>query len=191
MQSGNGRSWAGNWRARKIRKRLKSDITPDPVVETRNSTQVMLNYEVPLGGGAFSRKREAAAPMEAAQADADEAVLEARTALAQLWNVWDEARQIGPSLERRAHASDKVVAAYDRQFGAGRRSLQDLINIRSEHFRARADVIENHGSQQLGAAQVLSLLGRLRATLAGESGLAASPQTGADRAAAADSARSG
>jgi hypothetical protein len=118
-----------------LRKRVYSDIKPDPVVESRDSAQVSLNYEMPLGGGNFSAKREAAARMAAAQADLDEARLEAETNSSQLWNVWSEARTISDSLDSRAAASDKVVAAYDQQFNAGRRSLQDLIAIRDEHQR--------------------------------------------------------
>lgn len=77
--------------------------------------------------------------MAAAQADLDEARLEAETNSSQLWNVWSEARNISDSLGSRAAASDKVVAAYDQQFNAGRRSLQDLIAIRDEHQRTQAD----------------------------------------------------
>jgi len=148
-----------------FRKRLLSDINPDPVVESRDSAQVSLNYEMPLGGGSFSQKREAAARAASALADLDEARLEAQTSSTQLWNVWSEARHIAASLERRAQASDKVVAAYDQQFNAGRRSLQDLIAIRDEHRRAQADVIDNGHARQLGAMQILSLLGRLRESL--------------------------
>ncbi|MBK8957551.1 MAG: TolC family protein [Proteobacteria bacterium] len=148
-----------------LRKRVYSDIKPDPVVESRDSAQVSLNYEMPLGGGNFSAKREAAARMAAAQADLDEARLEAETNSSQLWNVWSEARNISDSLGSRAAASDKVVAAYDQQFNAGRRSLQDLIAIRDEHQRTQADVIDNLHARQLGAMQILALLGRLRESL--------------------------
>ncbi len=148
-----------------FRKRLLSDIKPDPVVESRDSAQVSLNYEMPLGGGTFSQKREAAAHMAAALADLDQARLDAQTSSTQLWNVWSEARHIASSLERRAQASDKVVAAYDQQFNAGRRSLQDLIAIRDQHRRAQADVIDNNHAEQLSAMQILALLGRLRDSL--------------------------
>lgn len=148
-----------------LRKRLLSDIKPDPVVESRDSAQLSLNYELPLGGGTYSQKREAAARMSAALADLDEARLEAQTSSTQLWNVWREAHDIAANLARRAAASDKVVSAYDQQFNAGRRSLQDLIAIRDEHRRAQADVIDNGHAQQLGAAQILALMGRLRASL--------------------------
>jgi outer membrane protein, adhesin transport system len=148
-----------------LRKRLLSDIKPDPVIESRESGQVSLNYEMPLGGGSFSTKREAQARMSAAFADMDQAILEAQTSSTQLWNVWSEARQIAATLARRAQASDKVVSAYDQQFNAGRRSLQDLIVIRDEYRRAQADVIDNGNAQGLGAAQILALMGRLRASL--------------------------
>ncbi len=148
-----------------LRKRLLSDIKPDPVVESRDSAQVSLNYEMPLGGGNFSQKREAAARMAAAQADLDDARLEVQTNSSELWNVWSEARNMTASLGSRSVASDKVVTAYDQQFNAGRRSLQDLIAIRDEHQRTQADVIDNQHARQLGAMQILALLGRLRESL--------------------------
>ena len=148
-----------------LRKRLLTDIKPDPVVESRESAQVSLNYEMPLGGGTFSQKREAAARMAAAYADLDVARLDTQTSSTQLWNVWHEAHQVAANLARRAAASDTVVSAYDQQFNAGRRSLQDLITIRDQHRRAQADVIDNGHAQQLGAAQILALMGRLRESL--------------------------
>ena len=148
-----------------LRKRLLSDIKPDPVIESRESGQVSLNYEMPLGGGSFSAKREAQARMSAAFADMDQAILETQTSSTQLWNVWSEARQISTTLARRAESSNKVVTAYDQQFNAGRRSLQDLIAIRDEQRRAQADVIDNGNAQGLGAAQILALMGRLRESL--------------------------
>ena len=90
---------------------------------------------------------------------------EAETNSSQLWNVWSEARNISDSLDSRAAASDKVVVAYDQQFNAGRRSLQDLIAIRDEHQRTQADVIDNLHARHLGAMQILALLGRLRESL--------------------------
>ncbi len=148
-----------------VRRRFRSEIDPVPVTDTLKNTQLAINYEIPLGGGNFSRKREAVARMEAAQADADSVLLEVKTALGQAWSTWEEARHIEANLGERAHAGVKVVAAYDMQFDAGRRSVQDLISIRAEYFRALADVVENRHEQELGAAQVLNLLGKLRASL--------------------------
>lgn len=151
-----------------LRKRLLTDIEPAPTTETRSYSQLTLNYEVPLGGGTFSRKREAVARREAAQAAADSALLQVRSNLGLLWGSWREAVRIAPELAERADASEQVVAAYDLQFAAGRRSLQDLIGIRGERQRARGAIIDNRNEQLQGAAQILTLLGRLRSTLAAE-----------------------
>lgn len=155
-----------------FRKRLQTDINPVPTSDTRGSTQIQLSYEMPLGGSSFSRKREAAARQDAALAAADGALLEVRTTLTQVWPQWIELRQIAPRLQERALASDKVVAAYDLQFTAGRRDLLDLVIVRGERFRARGDLIDNRMDQLLNNAQVLALRGRLRAALLGEGGLA-------------------
>lgn len=151
-----------------FRKRLQTDINPVPTSDTRGSTQVQLSYEMPLGGSSFSRKREAAARQEAAQATADGALLEVRTTLTQVWPQWIELRHIAPRLQERALASDKVVAAYDLQFTAGRRDLLDLVIVRGERFRARGDLIDNRMDQLLNSAQILALRGRLRAALLGD-----------------------
>lgn len=163
-----------------LRKRLQSDIDPLPVSDTRDNAQLMFNYEVPLGGATYSRRREAVARHAAAQATADSVLLAARTSLGQVWSAWDEARRIAPQLAERVETGGRVVSAYDLQFAAGRRSLQDLIGIRAEYFRALSEAVDNRYEQQQGAAQVLSLLGRLRATVAGEvSSPAPAPQAGA------------
>ncbi len=151
-----------------LRKRMLSEIDPVPQIDTRQSAQIQFSYQLPLGGAGFSRKREAAERKLAAQAGADAELLRVREEVVQRWSAWREARAIAADLEERVAASARVVAAYDLQFAAARRSLNDLIVARGEHHRAASDQLENRMQQLAGGAQVLSLLGRLRQTVLGE-----------------------
>jgi outer membrane protein TolC len=86
----------------------------------------------------------------------------------QRWSSWQEVREIAPQLAERVAASDKVVKAYDLQFAAARRSINDLIIARGERYRARSDLLENHMEQLASSAQILNLLGRLRHSVLAE-----------------------
>ncbi len=156
-----------------LRKRLYSEIVPTPQTETRHSAQISFNYQMPLGGSSFSRQREAVQRKLAALAAADTELLQARSEIAQGWSTWREARDMAPQLAERVEASDKVVKAYDLQFEAARRSINDLLAVRSERYRARVDLLENRMGQLASSAQMLALLGRLR-----ESVLSAAARSG-------------
>jgi len=152
-----------------LRRRLYTDIEPVPQTQTEHTTQLVLNYQMPLGGASFSRMREAIQRKEAAQAAMDAEVLNVRSDIAQRWTAWQEARAITPQLVERVAASDRVVQAYDLQFNAGRRSVGDLISARTERYGARVDLLENRVRQLALNAEMLALLGQLRISLLGAS----------------------
>lgn len=151
-----------------VRRRLHNAVDPAPQTQTRDMVQFQLNYQMPLGGGNFSRKREAVERKRAAQAALDEEKLQVQEDIAQVWSTWREARTLAPELAERVAANARVVKAYDLQFEAGRRSLNELIGARGEHYRARVDVLENRLEQLAANARVLALLGRLRSSVLGE-----------------------
>lgn len=159
-----------------MRRPLHSHVVPQPVTDTRGSTQLQLRYEMPLGGANYSRKREAAARLEAARANVDSIWLEINVMLEQSWYQYQEGVAIAPALQERSQASAQLVAGYDLQFTAGRRSLQDLIAVRAEYQRIQADLLDNKAERLRGSAQLLSLMGGLVPTLleaeAGASALA-------------------
>lgn len=148
-----------------LRKRLQTKIDPVPLIDTDNSRQVQITYQVPLGGETFSRVREAVERKTAAEAQMDSELLRVRADLASYWAEWQEARAIAPRLSEREDASRRVVLGSDLQFDAGRRAVDDLVTSRSEYFRARGDVIANAIEQTALTARVLSLLGTLRPKL--------------------------
>lgn len=151
-----------------LRKRLISEIDPIPQIDARQSAQIQFNYQLPLGGASFSRKREAVQRKMAAQAAADAELLRVRGEIAERWSVWQEARAIAVELAERVEASDRVVQAYDLQFAAARRSSNDLIVARADRYRAASDQLENRIQQLTSSAQVLSLLGLLQSSVLGQ-----------------------
>ena len=151
-----------------LRKRLVSEIDPIPQVDARQSAQILFNYQLPLGGASFSRKREAVQRKLAAQAIADTELLRVRGEIAERWSVWQEARAIAVELADRVEASDRVVQAYDLQFAAARRSSNDLIVARADRYRAASDQLDNRIQLLSSSAQVLSLLGLLESSVLGE-----------------------
>lgn len=148
-----------------LRWRLKSDIEPAPVTETDDTQMLQLRYQLPLGGGSYSRKREAVARQAAARWAVDSELLQLRSQLVQLWSLWQESHLIAPRLEQRVESTLKVVDYYDLQFSAARRTLTDLIAARNDRYRARADLLNNRIEQQITSAELLALLGRLRQSL--------------------------
>ena len=145
-----------------LRKRLQTRIDPVPVIDSDNSRQAQIIYQLPLGGENFSRVREAVERKAAVQAQMDSELLRVRSDLGSYWAEWQEARAIAPRLVEREDASRRVVLAYDLQFDAGRRTVDDLLTSRSEYFRARGDVIASAIEQTLLTARTLSVLGTLR-----------------------------
>lgn len=151
-----------------LRKRLQSDISPVPVTDTRGSTLLQLNYEVPLGGASFSRRRQAIERSTAARMTAEALLLEAQTNLTQTWESWREVRAIAARLEQRRETAKRIVDAYDRQFMAGKRSTNDLLVVRGSRLQAESDQVDNRFVQLLNNANILALLGALEKTLLGE-----------------------
>lgn len=148
-----------------VRRTLSANIDPVPVTQTNSSTQLQLRYQLPLGGGSYSRKREAVQRKLAAQAAVDIELLRVQGEVAQLWSNWQEARIIAPRLAERVEASDRVVQAYDLQFSAARRSLADLISARGDRYRAQSDLLNNGIDQSATSIRLLSMLGHLRESL--------------------------
>jgi hypothetical protein len=62
-------------------------------------------------------------------------------------------------------AAQRVAAAYELHFEAGRRSLNDLSIAQEDLFNAQRALIENRAQQTTLQAQLLSLAGELRETL--------------------------
>lgn len=148
-----------------VRKTLSSAVDPTPVTESDRATQLQLSYQLPLGGGSYSRKREALQRKLAAQAGVETELIRVQDEAARLWADGQELRAIAPRLAERVGASDSVVKAYDLQFLAARRTVADLISARGEQHRAQRDLLNNRLDQIAANIRILSMLGQLRQSL--------------------------
>jgi len=146
-------------------KRLDNTTIPVPVSDTDRSGQVQISFDIPLGGKNLGRHTEAVERHQAAQADADDLMLKVSKDITDLQRQYNEARQIAPLLEQRVASAQRVSAAYELHFEAGRRSLNDLSITQDDLFNAQRALIENRAQQTTLQAQLLGLAGELRSAL--------------------------
>jgi hypothetical protein len=146
-------------------KRLDNTTIPVPVSDTDRSGQLQVSFDIPLGGKNLGRHTEAVERHQAAQADADDLMLKVSKDITDLQRQYNEARQIAPLLEQRVAAAQRVSAAYELHFEAGRRSLNDLSITQDDLFNAQRALIENRAQQTTLQAQLLGLAGELRSAL--------------------------
>ena len=145
-----------------FRKRLQSEIDPPTVTDTVENQAVQLNYQLPLGGATYSRKRQAEFRKSAARAETDGILLRLQSEISLSWALWKETVDLKQKYAERVQATNTVVAAYDLQFDAGRRNLNDLISVRSERFQAQSDLIENRFQELAANARMMSVFGDLK-----------------------------
>jgi adhesin transport system outer membrane protein len=148
-----------------VNKRLDNSTIPVPVSDTDRAAQLQVSIDIPLGGKNLGRHSEAVERHQAAQADADDLLLKVSREITDLYRQFAEAREIAPLTERRVVAAQRVAAAYELHFEAGRRSLNDLSIAQEDLFNAQRALIENRAQQTTLQAQLLSLAGELRDTL--------------------------
>lgn len=146
-------------------KRLDNTTIPVPVSDTDRSGQMQVSLDIPLGGKNLGRHTEAVERHQAAQADADDLMMKVSKDITDLQRQYNEARQIAPQLEQRVIAAQRVSAAYELHFEAGRRSLNDLSITQDDLFNAQRALIENRAQQTTLQAQLLGLAGELRSAL--------------------------
>ncbi len=148
-----------------LRKRLLADVGSTSEFDTDASAQLMLNYEIPLGGANQSRKAEAHHLKQAARAEAERVALDLKTTLGELHESLKEAIGITPSLRENIDATTHVVNAYTLQFNAGKRSLLDLLSAWSDRHQAYTSSVENWHEQTLSIARIHALEGSFRKAL--------------------------
>jgi outer membrane protein TolC len=146
-------------------KRLDNTTIPVPTSDSARSGQVQVSIDIPLGGKNIGRHTEAVERHQAAQADADDMLMKVSKDITDLYRQFAEAREIAPLTEERVVAAQRVAAAYELHFEAGRRSLNDLSISQDDLFNAQRSLIENRAQQTTLQAQLLGLAGELRAAL--------------------------
>lgn len=143
-----------------VTRRLSDRTSPAPSTELRNSWQVGIRWEYPLGGETNARRQEVIYRAEAAEAEADRQ--------RQLWLA--ELRSIPPRIRHSEEAlamltgqierQSRLVQAGELQFEAGRRSLQQLLQLRDSHHNSEVRWAEQWQRLQLAKLKRLSLNGQ-------------------------------
>ena len=126
---------------------------------------VRMVWDIPVAGGEIANRKRLLRLQEAAELEQEERIRlieeAVRTSYAQVKRTETQIEQ----LRLRADSADGVVEAYQKQFGAGRRTLLDLLDSENERFLAR--VALNNGEIDLIRAnyQLFTAMGRLRQVL--------------------------
>ena len=136
---------------------------------------VRMVWDLPTGGGEYATRRRLENLQEAAEQEQEERIRlieeEVRSSYAEVQKTTLQVEQ----LEIRVESADGVVDAYQQQFGAGRRTLLDLLDSENERFLAR--VALNNGQTELIRAhyRLFTAMGRLRHVLGLPNELADTP----------------
>jgi adhesin transport system outer membrane protein len=134
--------------------------------DNRIAVLVVATWNLYRGGSDIARRREARANLWALrneEADTRRVVRErVRQAYASIVAL---RTRIGP-LQTRVRSNRSVVAAYDRQFGLGQRSLLDLLDVQNDLFLSQAalanaqhTLVFNYFALLQGTGELLQILG--------------------------------
>jgi len=148
-----------------LSKRLNNNTDPVPVTDSDHGGLVRINLDIPLGGRTIARHSEAVERHEAAQADADQLSNDLSREIADLCGQLEEIAKIDNSLEQRVLSAQRVAAAYELHFEAGRRSLNDVSIAHDDLFEAQRNLIETRAKSTVLRARLLSMTGELREAL--------------------------
>ncbi|MBK7648362.1 MAG: TolC family protein [Betaproteobacteria bacterium] len=148
-----------------LSKRLNNNTDPVPVTDSDHGGLVRINLDIPLGGRTIARHNEAIERHEAAQADADQLSNDLAREIADLYGQLEELAKIDNSLEQRVLSAQRVAAAYELHFEAGRRSLNDVSIAHDDLFEAQRNLIEARARTTVLRARLLSMTGELRDAL--------------------------
>ena len=111
------------------RKRLSDNTTPRPSTSQRDGWSVGMRWEMPLGGETFSKRRESIARAEGAQAEVARIEQGLVSELASIAPRLVSAEQAVAQLQSQAEQYNALLRAGRVQFEAGRRTLQQLIQL--------------------------------------------------------------
>lgn len=148
-----------------LSKRLSNNTTPVPVTDSDHGNLIRINLDIPLGGKVLARHSEAIERHEAAQADADQLSGELSRDIIDIHGQLEETAKIENLLDQRVLSAQRVAAAYELHFEAGRRSLNDVSIAQDDLFEAQRNLLETRARQTVLRARLLSMTGELREAL--------------------------
>ncbi len=144
-----------------VRHRLYERTSPLPNPYEQRGWSVVVSYDMPLGGETFAQRDEGRFRAQAAQAEADRLGLTLRLDLDASVQRVATATNAAPMLRRQADQLAEVVKASEVQYEAGRRSLQQLIELRNSYYSAEFRFSENAMTFATATLRQLAISGAL------------------------------
>ena len=147
------------------RKRLSDNTTPRTSTSQRDGWTVGMRWEMPLGGETFSKRREAIARAEGAQAEVARIEQGLVSELASIAPRLASAEQAVMQLQSQAEQYNALLRAGRVQFEAGRRSLQQLMQLEDGRINVVQRLAEQHNRMDKLRLRLLVLSGRLSSAM--------------------------
>jgi outer membrane protein TolC len=154
------------------RKRLSDNTRPAQTTTSLDSWSVGMRWEFPLGGETYFRRKELVARADGAKAEAARVEQGLVAELASLGPKLASGEQALMQLQRQAEQYDAMVRAGRVQFDAGRRTLQQLIQLEDGRIGVVQRLAEQSNRLEKLRLRMLVLAGRL----SGSMGLGSEPQ---------------
>jgi len=126
---------------------------------------VRMSWELPTGLGKYKEYKRQLRLRDAAQQQTEERLRLVEESVRTSYAEVEKTREQIEQLKLRVNSARDVVTAYDKQFGAGRRTLLDLLDSENERFLAK--VALNNGISDYVSAhyRLFTAMGRLRQAL--------------------------
>ena len=147
------------------RKRLSDNTTPRTSTSQREGWTVGMRWEMPLGGETFSKRREAVARAEGAQAEVARIEQGLVSELASITPRLLSAEQAVAQLQSQAEQYNALLRAGRVQFEAGRRTLQQLIQLEDGRINVVQRLAEQNNRLDKLRLRLLVLSGRLSSAM--------------------------
>lgn len=150
-----------------VRKKLSDRTTPQVSTVQQRGWTLGLNWDMPLGGETLARRDESQRRVEAADAEQQGVT---QTAAAELQSLLPLANNLNASLTVLDQQATQLLAlqrAGDLQYEAGRRSTQQLMQLRESRFalaqrrsELQARLLQTRLRQQALGGELIAALGR-------------------------------
>lgn len=147
------------------RKRLSDNTTPRPSTSQRDGWTVGMRWEMPLGGETFAKRRESIARAEGAQAEVARIEQGLVSELASIEPRLLSAEQAVVQLQSQAEQYNALLRAGRVQFEAGRRTLQQLIQLEDGRINVVQRLAEQNNRMDKLRLRLLVLAGRLSSAM--------------------------
>lgn len=121
----------------------------------------VMNWNLYRGGGDTARREEFAYRLAEARAVKAQVVREIEDTVRSTWAAREASSSRRKNFKTQARANESLVSAYLQQFNLNRRTLLDVLDVQSELFLSRSNVINEKTDEAVAVFSLLALEGRL------------------------------